>query len=68
MKCSKCRFALKDKQASNISWTAYQCGNINSEYYGCLLNTSKSGNTLRRITWSGCKFGEYVIQKEGEKY
>ena len=58
IKCISCRFAKVDKSASDKNWTAYECGNPNSEYHMALLNISVDGNELKRITWSGCACGE----------
>ena len=58
IKCISCRFARVDEQASEKSWTAYECGNKNSEFYIALLNVSINGDRHKRISWSGCEHGQ----------
>lgn len=58
IKCISCRFAKVDKAASEKNWTAYECGNSESEYYRALLNVTLNGDKNTRISWSGCACGE----------
>ena len=58
IKCISCRFARVDKAASEKNWTAYECGNPESEYYKALLNVTPDGDQNSRISWSGCACGE----------
>ncbi|MGS0745581.1 hypothetical protein ACU70A_06475 [Syntrophomonas erecta subsp. sporosyntropha] len=58
IKCISCRFAKVDKAASEKNWTAYECGNSESEYYRALLNVTPNGDKNTRISWSGCAYGE----------
>ena len=57
IKCEECRFARPDEDSSSRLWTAYECGNVDSEFYKCLLNVSPQGNKQDRITWRGCELG-----------
>ena len=57
IKCISCKYAQPDKRASDKYWTAYQCTNRDSDYYGCLLNVRINGDKLKRISWSGCGVG-----------
>jgi hypothetical protein len=56
--CISCRYARPDPRASEGGWTAYECGNPESEYHKALLNVTPSGEKQYRITWCGCKCGE----------
>ncbi|OQB13007.1 MAG: hypothetical protein BWY15_01971 [Firmicutes bacterium ADurb.Bin193] len=58
IKCISCRYARPDKASSDNSWTAYECGNPQSEFYKSLLNVRPDGNKLKRISWPGCEHGE----------
>jgi len=58
IRCISCRFARPDKKASDRGWTAYECGNPESEYHKALLNVTPTGEKQYRITWSGCEYGE----------
>ena len=58
--CIRCRFAQPDRVASERNWTAYECDNSDSDFYGSLLNIAPSGEKRDRITWPGCVFGEAV--------
>lgn len=58
IKCISCRYARPDKTAGEGGWTAYECGNPQSEFYKSLLNVRPDGNKLKRISWSGCEHGE----------
>jgi len=58
IRCISCRFARPDKSASERGWTAYECGNVKSEFYKSLLNVTINGDMLSRISWSGCDLGE----------
>lgn len=58
IKCISCKHARPDKAASEKGWTAYECGNQDSDYYGALLNIRPNGDKLKRITWTGCELGE----------
>ena len=57
IKCSECEYARADKAASDKSWTAYECGCGESEYFKALLNVTPSGEKQYSITWSGCEEG-----------
>ena len=57
IRCAQCRFARRDRKASGSEWTAYECGNRESEYYKALLNVSYDGDKRERITWKGCACG-----------
>lgn len=57
IKCADCVFAKLDKSASGKSWTAYECGNPDSEYYKALLNVTPNGDKHSRISWHGCPEG-----------
>ena len=57
VKCISCEYARPDKNMSEKNWTAYNCGNPDSDYYGCLLNVSVNGDKHKRISWGGCPLG-----------
>jgi hypothetical protein len=50
----------EDPEASELGWTAYECGNGDSEFYKALLNVRSNGDRQQRVTWSGCPCGEEV--------
>ena len=50
-----------DDYVPSDDWTAYECGNRQSEYFRALLNVSKDGDKLPLITWAGCKHGERMV-------
>jgi hypothetical protein len=52
-------YARADHAASDKQWLAYECGNPQSEYYGCLLNIKACGSKLPIIVWDGCDKGEF---------
>jgi hypothetical protein len=58
IKCISCKFAKIDESASNSKWDAYECSNPKSEYHRALLNVRPNGEMLKRISWSGCPYGE----------
>ena len=58
IRCKLCRFVRENVSLSDFGWTAYECGNPESQYYKSLLNVDLQGNKLPNITWSGCRFGE----------
>jgi len=58
IKCECCKYVRPDKSASSRGWTAYECGNKDSEYYGSLLNITHDGAKLNSITWVGCAHGK----------
>ncbi|RJX22342.1 MAG: hypothetical protein C4570_01470 [Ammonifex sp.] len=58
IRCADCEFARPDKSASSRTWTAFECGNDESEYHRCLLNFTPNGDKQPRITWTGCELGE----------
>ena len=66
IKCKDCIYAQPDPAASEKNWTAFQCGNTNSEYVGALLNVSPHGIKESGITWSGCKYGVAKQQCESQ--
>jgi len=57
IRCADCRFVQVDKSYSTKHWTAYECGNHDSDYYGCLLNITSNGDKQKEITWRGCEEG-----------
>lgn len=57
IECAECMYARPDKIASEKGWTAYECGNVDSEYYKSLLNVSSEGDKQRIISWGGCELG-----------
>ena len=59
--CISCRYAKVDKKASDKNWTAYECGNEQSEYHKALLNVTSNGDKQHQISWSGCEHGERRI-------
>ena len=61
IRCSRCRFTREDPEASERGWTAYECGNGDSEYYRALLNVRRNGDRQQRVTWRGCPCGEEVL-------
>ena len=61
IKCSQCRYVRPDKKASDKDWTAYECGNCDSEHYKSLLNVSAEGNKLKHISWGGCTKGKVKV-------
>ncbi len=67
MKCISCRFATVDKSASDKDWTAYECGNPESEYHKSLINISEDGKKHKRISWSGCEHGERKVKPGATK-
>ncbi len=58
IKCINCTFAMADPTVSTLKWTGFECTNSKSPYFKSLLNVDRGGNTLSKITWSGCIFGE----------
>jgi len=60
IRCAECRFVRPDLKASDREWTAFECGNYDSEYYRGLLNITLDGDKQEQITWTGCKHGEPV--------
>ena len=57
VRCAVCKYVRPDKKASSRKWTALECGNSKSEYYGCLLNIRPDGEKLPWISWTGCEYG-----------
>ena len=57
VKCKDCVYAQPDLIASERGWTAFECGNTNSEYVGALLNVSPHGVKLKEVAWNGCVHG-----------
>jgi len=64
IKCVRCRYVRPDHNASERGWTAYECGNTDSEYFMSLLNITEAGNKSTRIIWTGCPYGAPL--KRGE--
>jgi hypothetical protein len=58
IRCSLCRFVREDPEAGERDWTAYECGNPDSEYHKALLNVRPNGDKQQRVTWGGCPCGE----------
>jgi len=65
IRCARCRFVRPDRNASDSKWTAYECGNRDSQYYRALLNVSCDGDKRERVTWKGCEHG--VPAERGDK-
>jgi len=63
VKCISCKYARPDKEASEKNWTAYECGNPQSEFYKSLLNVRPDGDKLKRISWRGCELGERRVNR-----
>ena len=62
-KCGEgCEFKATDAVCPKqvLKWAAYECGNLNSEYYKSLLNVSPNGDMQIAVTWSGCGKGKAV--------
>ncbi len=57
IKCVDCKYVRADKSASSKNWTAFECGNADSEFYRCLLNVTKNGERQFQVTWCGCECG-----------
>ena len=64
MECACCKYVRPDYNASERNWTAYECGNSKSEYFGCLLNISDGGVPQRQITWTGCDSGIRLEERQ----
>ena len=60
IRCARCRFARPDRKASDSEWTAYECGNRDSEFYRALLNVTYDGDKRERISWKSCAHGRPV--------
>ena len=60
IKCIDCKYVRPDKFASTRGWTAYECGNPDSDYYRCLLNITEKGDRLKKIVWGGCEIGRGI--------
>ena len=39
-------------------WGCWHCTNKGSKYYRSLLNVDLAGETLKKVTWEGCKYWE----------
>ncbi len=63
--CGRCVHCQPDRLASHKTWTAYQCVNRDSDYYGALLNISVNGNMLSRVVWHGCPL--IKLRPDGER-
>ena len=63
IRCSCCRFVREDPSMSDLDWTAYECGNPESEYNKALLNVDQQGNKQVSLTWTGCRSGERRCSK-----
>jgi len=59
VRCDCCKYVQRDKKASDRNWTAYKCANFSSEYFGALLNITRSGDKCIEVCWRGCDCGEY---------
>ena len=57
IRCAECEYVRINEEASRKRWTAYVCGNENSEYYKTFLNVSANGDEQKRVTFGGCKHG-----------
>jgi hypothetical protein len=60
VRCIDCAFTQSDKKASNKKWTAYKCGNAESDYFKAVLNVTSDGYKQADITWRGCEQGKPV--------
>ena len=61
IKCRDCRFARVDENAGDRDWTAYECGNPESEYHKALINVTPNGERMKNISWQGCEAGRAKI-------
>lgn len=59
--CISCKYATVDNHASVGEWIAYKCSNPDSEFHKALLNVGINGETQKRISWTGCEFGEQRV-------
>jgi len=64
IRCASCKYVRPDAYASEKNWTAYECGNIASEYYKALLNIRIDGGKLPWIVWRGCEYGELAERRD----
>jgi len=62
-RCETYKFARIDPKISEGFWTAYECGNQESEFYRALLNVTENGNKLYKISWHGCNHYERTETK-----
>ena len=58
IKCECCKYVQSGKSASSRGWTAYRCGNRDSDCYGATLNITYGGYKLNSVTWVGCAYGK----------
>jgi len=65
IRCAQCRFVRPDRKASEGKWTAYECGNRDSDYYRALLNVTVNGGKQDKVTWRGCDVGETAAERGG---
>ena len=63
IKCLNCIFAKADPTVSTSKWTGFECTNSQSPYFKSLLNVSRRGSPLSKITWLGCTFGKRRCKK-----
>lgn len=73
-KCKNCKFAQIPEALAKIfrdvTYVPVECTNDTSKFYGAVLNMTVDGETLRKVTWSGCdkhvlgKTIEYVITRK----
>lgn len=59
-KCAGCRYRRPDPEISKRGWVAYECGNVESEFYKSVLNVTAGGGMVDDIPWGGCGFGKPV--------
>ena len=64
VKCKGCIYVQPDPTASERNWTAFKCGNPESEFEGALLNVTLHGGKMNEVAWSGCKYGTTKQQVE----
>ena len=64
VRCTCCKYVRPDKKVSSRKWTAYECGNSRSEFFGYLLNINSEGEKLQWIAWSGCECGVFAERRD----
>ena len=62
IKCISCKYTRKDltqhEKIKGEDWYGIECSNPDSEFYKSLLNVTPGGTPLKRVSWSGCRYGE----------
>lgn len=54
--CATCKHCRKSKEYYVCD--CWYCTNEESKYYRSLLNVDLAGETLKKVTWEGCKYWE----------